>query len=81
MKDSKDYSKLRKEQEEQKESLGFEMVSMPMSEIRSESDLLTERIENDLVAVGEFNAGDLIQNSVSKENFMLKEEVETANLK
>ena len=36
-----------------------------LSEIpRSEYDVLIERIENDLVAFGEFQAGEIVQNSI-----------------
>jgi hypothetical protein len=36
-----------------------------MSEIKSEMDILLERIENDLVAVGEFSAPDMVYHSVN----------------
>lgn len=37
-----------------------------MSEMKSEYEILTERIQNDLVAFGEFTANDLIENSMYK---------------
>lgn len=44
-----------------------------MNEIRSEQDILYERINNDLVAFGEFTANDLIENSVFKQDFLVLE--------
>jgi hypothetical protein len=45
VKDSRDYGKDKKEKEENKENMGFEViVSVPMNEIKSETDILLERI-------------------------------------
>lgn len=38
--------------------------------MRSESDILAERIENDLVAFGSFTAEDLMTHSVSPDDFI-----------
>ena len=38
--------------------------------MRDERELMEERIEKDLVAFGEFTAGDLMQNSVCPEDFL-----------
>lgn len=37
--------------------------------IKNESDILFERLEKDLVAVGEFSAQDLIMHSVNEDDF------------
>lgn len=41
-----------------------------MNETKTEQDILFERINNDLVAFGEFTAYDLIENSVFKQDFL-----------
>ena len=41
-----------------------------MRETKSEQEILNERINNDLVAFGEFSAYDLIENSVHKLDFL-----------
>lgn len=51
--------------------MGFEViVASTMNEVKSEIEIFNERIKNDLVAIGEFDAMDLINNSVSKDNFL-----------
>ena len=41
--------------------------------MKSESDILKERIEEDLVAYGEFTAVDLMKNSVTPDDFVFLE--------
>ena len=38
--------------------------------MRSERDIMLERIEKDLVAFGEFNSKDLMENSVNPDDFL-----------
>jgi hypothetical protein len=40
-----------------------------MSDMRSEDDILHERLENDLVAFGEFSAVDLMDHSIQPDDF------------
>lgn len=42
---------------------------MESMNILSESEIFRKRIENDLVAVGNFSANDLINNSVDQDEF------------
>jgi len=42
------------------------MAEMPQDEY----SMLTSRIENDLVAFGEFQAGEIVQNSICQEDFI-----------
>jgi len=63
LKDSKDYS----EYQPYKSIIGnFE----PIHEIKSEMDILSERIEADLIAQGEFTADDLIDHSMRSQDFL-----------
>ena len=41
----------------------------PLSEIRTDLDILAERLDNDLVAFGQFSAHDLIDHSVNHDDF------------
>jgi UV DNA damage repair endonuclease len=41
--------------------------------MRSEKDVLQERIEKDLVAIGEFTSKDLMSHSVNPDDFTLLE--------
>ena len=64
LKDSKDYSKV------QMLNSSKPNILMPMSDMYTEYDLLNERLQNDLVAFGEFTANDLIENSVFQQDFL-----------
>ena len=43
----------------------------PISDMRSEQDILRERIEKDLIAFGDFSSDDLMSNSINPDDFML----------
>ena len=43
----------------------------PVSDMRSEQDILRERIEKDLLAFGEFSSDDLMSHSIKPDDFML----------
>ena len=45
------------------------LMSAPMNDMRSEQDILHDRIDKDLAAFGEFSAIDLIDNSVCPDDF------------
>ena len=44
---------------------------MPVSDMRSEDDILQDRLQKDLVAFGEFNADDLVKSSICPEDFLI----------
>ena len=46
------------------------MLIQPVSDMRSERDILLERIDKDLVAFGEFNSKDLMEKSVNPDDFL-----------
>ena len=52
-----------------------------MSDMRSESDILKERLENDMVAQGDFTAIDLMGNSVNPDDFIKLDNAPTAGIK
>jgi len=43
----------------------------PVSDMRSEQDILRERIDKDLLAFGEFTSDDLVSHSINPDDFML----------
>lgn len=43
----------------------------PVSDMRSEQDILSERIDKDLLAFGEFTSDDLVSHSINPDDFML----------
>lgn len=45
------------------------MDTLPVSDMRSDSDILNDRLENDLVSFGEFTASDLMESSVCPDDF------------
>lgn len=45
------------------------LLEAPISDMRSEQDILHERIEKDLVAFGEFSSIELMDNSVNPDDF------------
>ena len=46
------------------------MLISPISDMRSERDILSDRIDMDMVAYGEFNSNDLMENSVNPDDFI-----------
>jgi hypothetical protein len=66
LKDSADY----RQSSAQQDTLSQLMMS-PISDMRSEQDILRERIEKDLVAFGDFSSDDLMSNSINPDDFML----------
>ena len=46
------------------------MLIQPISDMRSERDIINERIEKDLVAYGEFNSQQLVDRSVNRDDFL-----------
>ena len=46
-----------------------DLLQMPQSDMRSDQDIMRERIERDLVAFGEFTAKDLMEHSVNPDDF------------
>ena len=46
------------------------MLIQPVSDMRSERDIMLERIDKDLVAFGEFNSKDLMEKSVNPDDFL-----------
>jgi hypothetical protein len=46
------------------------MLIQPVSDMRSERDIMLERIDKDLVAFGEFNSKDLMDKSVNPDDFL-----------
>lgn len=46
------------------------MLIHPLSDMRSERDIILERIDKDLVAFGEFNSKDLMDKSVNPDDFL-----------
>ena len=46
------------------------MLIHPVSDMRSERDIMLERIDKDLVAFGEFNSKDLMDKSVNPDDFL-----------
>jgi len=63
VKDTSDYA------QKARHGAGVEALSMPVSDMRSESDILQERIEKDLLAFGEFSAQNLMEHSVNPDDF------------
>ena len=58
-------------QEEEEEKKSYQQSIGIMSEIpRGEYEVLMERIENDLVAFGEFQASEIVQNSICQDDFI-----------
>lgn len=52
------------------------MYDTPLSDMKTEQDILAERLENDLIAFGEFSSIDLMQHSVCPDDFLVLEESE-----
>lgn len=46
------------------------ILIQPISDMRSERDILLDRIQKDMVAYGEFNSNDLMENSVNPDDFV-----------
>ncbi len=46
------------------------LLTAPISDMRSERDILIDRIENNMVAYGEFNSNDLMHHSVNPDDFL-----------
>lgn len=64
MKDSSDYKA-----REYSDTMS-QLLIQPISDMRSEQDILQERIEKHLMAFGEFNSDDLMRNSINPDDFL-----------